>query len=204
MAQVLHLLASTLDASWILMPTFMNRSLRVTVSLLSVIMYLLCLKFIFPSNEPYYLLGTLVVGVLTWFWGGWIGTAAAGALTYFTDYIYNQFVVSPSVLTPPNLILLVSTLLFVCHARRRFAQVQRKEKDLASSNVELVTALSNVKELGGIYMICSHCKTIQDKDGSWLDITHFLKEQSKMEFSHGICPHCAEKLIPIKKQGSPS
>ncbi|MFN3561801.1 MAG: response regulator [Chloroherpetonaceae bacterium] len=59
---------------------------------------------------------------------------------------------------------------------------------------ELQMALANVKRLSGLVPICSSCKKIRDDKGYWNQIEAYLQENLQMEFTHGICPECLEKL----------
>lgn len=59
---------------------------------------------------------------------------------------------------------------------------------------ELINALAEVKKLSGLLPICSNCKKIRDDEGYWKQIEQFISERSDAEFTHGICPDCAEKL----------
>ena len=61
---------------------------------------------------------------------------------------------------------------------------------------ELQNALSEVKTLQGFLPICSHCKKIRDDKGYWDQIESYIHKHSDAEFSHGICPECAEKYYP--------
>ncbi len=61
---------------------------------------------------------------------------------------------------------------------------------------ELKTALKHVKQLQGLLPICSTCQRIRDDKGYWNRIESYISEHSEVEFSHGICPECAEKLYP--------
>jgi len=69
-------------------------------------------------------------------------------------------------------------------------------KHLIESNRQLEGALSQVKLLSGFLPICSSCKRIRDDTGYWNQIESYIREHSEAEFSHGICPECAEKLYP--------
>jgi hypothetical protein len=53
-----------------------------------------------------------------------------------------------------------------------------------------------MKYLEGILPVCSACKKIRDEKGSWHPIESYIRERSSAEFTHGICPECAEKLYP--------
>lgn len=74
---------------------------------------------------------------------------------------------------------------------RRRAQI---EKD--NLIVELRAALSKVKKLSGLIPICASCKKIRDDNGYWNQIESYIRSRSDADFSHGICPECADKLYP--------
>jgi hypothetical protein len=44
--------------------------------------------------------------------------------------------------------------------------------------------------------ICASCKKIRDDKGYWKQIESYIRDHSEAEFSHGICPECAEKFYP--------
>jgi DNA-binding response OmpR family regulator len=61
---------------------------------------------------------------------------------------------------------------------------------------ELKEALAEVKRLSGLLPICAHCKKIRNDSGYWQQIEAYISERSTAQFSHSICPECAEKLYP--------
>ena len=61
---------------------------------------------------------------------------------------------------------------------------------------ELQEALERVNLLSGMLPICASCKKIRDDKGYWKQIESYIRDHSEAEFSHGICPECAEKLYP--------
>jgi hypothetical protein len=67
---------------------------------------------------------------------------------------------------------------------------------------ELQTALAQVKRLSGLVPICSSCKKIRDDKGYWNQLEAYLQENLQLNFTHGICPECVEKLYPKKIQRS--
>ncbi|GLH71740.1 hypothetical protein GETHLI_02420 [Geothrix limicola] len=75
---------------------------------------------------------------------------------------------------------------------------ERKQGELAREALirELKQALEDVRTLGGLLPICSSCKKIRDDHGYWNQIEAYISEHSEAEFTHGICPECAEKLYP--------
>lgn len=56
-----------------------------------------------------------------------------------------------------------------------------------------------IKYLEGILPVCASCKKIRDEQGHWQQIESFIRDRSDAEFSHSICPECAEKLYPELK-----
>jgi hypothetical protein len=83
-------------------------------------------------------------------------------------------------------------------AERTRAQV---EKDQLIQ--ELQKAAACVKRLSGLLPICASCKKIRDDKGYWNRIEAYLCEHTDVEFSHGCCPECANRLYPgvFKTQG---
>jgi len=61
---------------------------------------------------------------------------------------------------------------------------------------DLRDALLQVKTLSGLLPICSTCKKIRDDSGYWNNLETYISTHSDAEFSHGICPECAQKLYP--------
>ncbi len=71
---------------------------------------------------------------------------------------------------------------------------KRAEEEREKILAELQNALARVKLLSGFLPICAWCKKIRDDKGYWNQIEAYIKEHSEAEFSHSICPECAEKL----------
>ncbi len=82
-----------------------------------------------------------------------------------------------------------------------FAIYKNIEKQKENIFNELEDALKNIKVLKGFLPICASCKNIRDDKGYWQQIESYIRDHSEAEFSHGICPECAEKLYPDLKSG---
>jgi CheY-like chemotaxis protein len=69
---------------------------------------------------------------------------------------------------------------------------------------QLEKALLEVKRLSGLLPICASCKKIRDDQGNWQQIESYIQSHSEADFSHGICPDCAQRLYPdlYHKKGS--
>jgi PAS domain S-box-containing protein len=75
-----------------------------------------------------------------------------------------------------------------------------KRKEIEADREKLINklqdALNKIKTLRGIIPICASCKKIRDDKGYWNQIEIYIRDHSEADFSHGICPECAEKLYP--------
>jgi PAS domain S-box-containing protein len=59
--------------------------------------------------------------------------------------------------------------------------------------IDLQEALANVKVLRGLLPICAWCKNVRNDQGYWQQIEAYISDHSEVDFSHGICPSCAQK-----------
>jgi PAS domain S-box-containing protein len=59
---------------------------------------------------------------------------------------------------------------------------------------ELQEALDRVRTLSGLLPICGSCKKIRDDAGYWQRIEAYISDHTGAQFSHGLCPQCADEL----------
>jgi YesN/AraC family two-component response regulator len=78
----------------------------------------------------------------------------------------------------------------ICYAIER-KKLENEEKRLVH---ELREAIEKIRTLKGLIPICASCKKIRDDQGYWNQVEVYISEHSEAEFSHGICPDCAEKI----------
>ena len=52
--------------------------------------------------------------------------------------------------------------------------------------------LKRIKYLEGLLSVCSFCKKVR-VGKKWVPIEQYIHEHSEADFSHGLCPECAEK-----------
>lgn len=55
---------------------------------------------------------------------------------------------------------------------------------------DLTRALKEVKTLQQIVPICSHCRRMRNDAGYWRQVEDYVRDVTKAEFSHSICPDC--------------
>lgn len=53
-----------------------------------------------------------------------------------------------------------------------------------------------IKLLEGLLPICAGCKKIRSQENHWEHIESYISKRSPVQFSHGLCPDCLEKLYP--------
>jgi len=79
---------------------------------------------------------------------------------------------------------------------RDLTERKRAEEERERLIDELKAALAKVRTLSGLLPICSSCKKIRDDKGYWNKIESYIKDHSEADFTHSICPECAQKLYP--------
>ncbi len=84
----------------------------------------------------------------------------------------------------------------VCAIIRDVSERKRAELERESLVVELQQALTEVKKLSGLLPICASCKKVRDDKGYWQQIEAYIRDHSEAEFTHSLCPQCAEELYP--------
>lgn len=53
---------------------------------------------------------------------------------------------------------------------------------------------AEISSLHGLLPICMCCKKIRDDAGYWNQLEAYISSRSQAQFSHGICPVCAEEM----------
>lgn len=176
----------------------MNKYVKLILAALAIVGYGLILRYIAPIRQPYFILGIGVIGYVAWLYGVTAGVATVLLLTPLSLLIYKQFDVAISYSTfayaPPYILLQFFIAVFIGRLHGKIKRLSRDEASLRQINDTLQGSLSQVREMGGIHSLCSSCKSIMDDDGTWTKIDSYLKDKTKAEFSHGICPDCAEQF----------
>ncbi len=69
------------------------------------------------------------------------------------------------------------------------------QRRLSERVTELEEAAAHISQLQGMLPICSYCKSIRDDQNYWQKVESYISEHSRVEFSHGICPDCYERVV---------
>ncbi len=128
------------------------------------------------------------IALVAWFGGKWFGILAAleGAAIWFAaDY----FAAIP-----------ISFLFHLWNAFARFTIfliaalfVRSVCLQLTGLQKSLNQKTKEVETFHRLLPICSYCKRIRDEQGNWQQLEVYVRDRMDMEFSHSICPDCAEE-----------
>ncbi|MHB9072245.1 MAG: hypothetical protein ACYC6G_01840 [Desulfobaccales bacterium] len=72
----------------------------------------------------------------------------------------------------------------------------RKSIRLKQVIAELKAARAGLHTLQSMLPICSSCKKIRDEQGYWQQVEKYFKDLTGVQFTHSICPECAQNLYP--------
>ncbi len=86
------------------------------------------------------------------------------------------------------------TIIGISTIARDVSERERVRKERERLIAELQEALAKVKVLKGLLPICAWCKKIRDDKGYWQQIEAYISDRSEADFSHAICPECANKV----------
>ncbi len=98
-----------------------------------------------------------------------------------------------------GLLLFVAMVVFepaVRLIRRQFVKLESVATERQQLIDDLSLALAAVKQLKGLLPICASCKNIRDDKGFWSRIEEYIEGHSDAQFTHGLCPDCADRLYP--------
>jgi K+-sensing histidine kinase KdpD len=145
-----------------------------------------------PARYPLFFFASIV---LAWRYGvgpGLVAVLLSGlCLVYFTfPTAYSLNVELRACLRLGWLVMAAFGLILLDQSRRR------AEKHQARLIQNLRAALAEIGRLRNLLPICASCKKIRDAGGSWIEVEAYLRRVAGSEFTHGLCPGCAERLYP--------
>jgi PAS domain S-box-containing protein len=126
--------------------------------------------------------------------GGWSGEMVAqrkeGALFDV------QVAASMAVNAAGRPLCMLASFADITESKQNLEQLTALSQHLERANRDLQASLDKVKTLSGLVPICANCKKIRDDRGYWNQVETYIEKHSDAQFSHGICPECAQKLYP--------
>lgn len=91
-----------------------------------------------------------------------------------------------------------ANVLGVMTGRAREVAERREEEYVEQEHLAretLTETLLELRVLRAILPICSHCRRVRDEHGAWAGLEEYIRRHTDSEFSHGICPDCAEQHL---------
>ena len=68
------------------------------------------------------------------------------------------------------------------------------EADRAALRPAREAADEALRGLHGMLPICAGCRKVHETDGDWTKLEDYIAAQTAIEFTHGICPDCENRL----------
>lgn len=127
---------------------------------------------------------------------GAVFLAEAGVMVLL-EMLPKWMIPAAPVLDAGLLVAIISPMLYLWLYRPLLNEMvarRRTEQELLVTVSRLQEALANVKTLKGLLPICAWCKKVRDDKGYWSQLEHYVAENSDADFTHGICPECAENI----------
>ncbi len=59
----------------------------------------------------------------------------------------------------------------------------------------ILSFTTEIRQLKDMIPICSYCRKIRNDKNYWQMVETYIGEQTGSNFTHGICPECAHKLL---------
>lgn len=90
----------------------------------------------------------------------------------------------------------------VSELNEKIAALDKEVRELKRSEEKHIKQIESLKSeinadpFDGRFPICSHCKDIRDTEGYWHPIEEYIQNLSDADFSHSLCPKCAQQLYP--------
>lgn len=79
------------------------------------------------------------------------------------------------------------------HLQVTAAPLRFEATDLA---LLIIQDISELIRLRSLIPICASCKRVRDDSQYWRSVDEYFHDRLDVDFSHGICPSCRDKLYP--------
>jgi hypothetical protein len=87
--------------------------------------------------------------------------------------------------------------MLVAHSRTRLDRDLDSALDRERQAIEArEKAAAELRQLQGVIPICSYCHQVRTEAGAWEGLDEYVRSRTDADFSHGICPSCAQKHFP--------
>jgi hypothetical protein len=141
------------------------------------------------KKRIYYLilLELLIVLILTTAWEFWLEDFTFGVIN--VDHAEENLTERLEYIITSSVFVCIALIIPLWIIIRDFSRLEKTTQRLQG-------ALDDIKTLEGLLPMCANCKNIRDDDGYWQQVEVYIRQHSRAEFSHSICPKCAHQLYP--------
>jgi hypothetical protein len=177
----------------------------IPVALPTAIAFVLLGSGLFAAAMPYLSLSfsgaDVLIHTMPIFHGRYLPSVVVGitgVLTSITTYgiIHkNRSFESALFVLSAGLLLTALLTLYLLTTERYSIALKESLSEREKLISELQDALARIKTLRGFVPICSYCKKIRNDQNYWEHLEVYVTERSEAEFTHSICPECAEKAM---------
>lgn len=97
------------------------------------------------------------------------------------------------------LTILIAGALGMAVARNRWALDRDLDEALARERAAIAErerAVDSLRKLEGIIPICAYCHHVRTEAGAWEQLDRYIRARTDADFSHGMCPACAQRHFP--------
>lgn len=77
------------------------------------------------------------------------------------------------------------------HQRRL---IERQVTEISAQRDTLERQLKEIETLRGFLPVCCNCRKVRDDGGYWHGVEEYLRAHAGTQFTHGLCPDCAQEL----------
>lgn len=125
-----------------------------------------------------------------------ISIGSFGPLSYFGEMsLIDDAARSASVVATEETRVITIDRLDLRNEIKQYPDMAIELLQMLSQRIRLIEK-TLMNTLGTFLPVCANCRKIREKDGNWSSFEKYISDHSDTEFSHGICPKCAEILYP--------
>lgn len=77
-----------------------------------------------------------------------------------------------------------------------FKELIESHLALLDQAAQLKSDFEEIKTLRSVVSICAGCKNVRDDERYWHAVEAFLRDRTKADISHELCPACCDQLYP--------
>lgn len=121
-----------------------------------------------------------------------IGSAIASAIVWAAADLLAAHVYSSPLFAVWNTMIRLTAFIAIGAAVARIKALLDQQAEITR---QLQQAAAELRVLQGLLPICASCKKIKEPDGTWHQLEVYITQHSEAQFTHGLCPACAQRFL---------